>query len=358
MVSNRIILGAVAFGVSFGISFLSNRNANRALLTGLISLPATYAAAIVVDKRHKQHELLVLSSQRQRIQELEAQEINLNQILSNGSFKKQELENSISYLQSQCNQLRNQFETRRSYQDDLHHELQSLKEQKENLAEQLNKLHANISELEQHKLIISNEKEALEKDSDVLQSELTKLHSDFTKKIFSKEAIEQEILNLHQQQSALLSKIDGLKNQVSVLEQCIEKNKVFQQQVAQQQAEKVALSSEIQSYQEQKQQIELKTDILKNQVEQLEQQKNDIQRNINYLRAEKEQQQAELLSLQAERNQLQSQILEFHQQIEALIAEPLSDDIPQENTEFPFSELIDSLDIETEIDPSEKLNTE
>jgi len=51
MLKTRLLLGSIAFGVSFGISFLTNRDANKALITGLTTLPATVIAAIVVDRR-------------------------------------------------------------------------------------------------------------------------------------------------------------------------------------------------------------------------------------------------------------------------------------------------------------------
>ncbi len=333
MVNNRIVLGAVAFGVSFGISFLANRNANRALLTGLITLPATYAAAIVVDRRQKHRELLVLASQRQKIHELEAQEVNMNRILSNANLKKQELENSINYLQTECHQLRSQFEVRHQYKDDLEKELEILK--------------TSLRELEQEKAALFAEKKVLEED--------------FTTKTRSKEALEQEISNLHQQKSTLLSQLESLNSQYNQIVEKIQKEQIkFTHQ-------KSELEADLQSFKEQKRQIELKTYIIQNQVEKLERHKNDLQEKLKSLKTEKEevraslealqlqkeQQQTELLALQEERNQLQSQILEFHQQIEALIAEPVSDN-HQEDTEFPFLELIDSLetpDIEVDLSP-------
>lgn len=390
MVSNRIILGAVAFGVSFGISFLSNRNANRALLTGLITLPATYAAAIVVDKRHRNRELLILLSQRQQIHELEAQEINLNRILSNTSLKKQELENSINYLQTESNQLRSQFAAAHKYKDDLQRELTSLKDHSE---KNLESLHTEIYNLEHQKLTLAKsisaitvEKKALEDNTDALRSELAQLHEYLTEKSQQKEALNQEISNLNNQQSVLLSKLDELNNQVCTLatnytnknqevaakisELQLEFTKL-NKQVTQQQSEKEAIEEDLQIFKEQRRQIELKIYILQNQTEKLEHHKNDIQHNLTSLKVEKEeiqanldslklkkeQQQAELLALQEERNQLQNHILEFHNQIEALISEPSIDDTQQEDTDlFPFAELIDSLETsEVEVNTPDQL---
>jgi predicted nucleic acid-binding Zn-ribbon protein len=51
MVRNRFLLGSFAFGISFGISLLTTRDINRALVTGLTTLPATVIAALMVDHR-------------------------------------------------------------------------------------------------------------------------------------------------------------------------------------------------------------------------------------------------------------------------------------------------------------------
>lgn len=50
-VINQLLLGSVAFGISCGLGLVVNRDLNKALLTGAISLPAVYVSALVVDKR-------------------------------------------------------------------------------------------------------------------------------------------------------------------------------------------------------------------------------------------------------------------------------------------------------------------
>lgn len=52
MVNNRILLGSIAFGVSFGISLIATRDLGRASLTGITTLPAVYIAAGVVNRRY------------------------------------------------------------------------------------------------------------------------------------------------------------------------------------------------------------------------------------------------------------------------------------------------------------------
>ena len=71
MVSNRFILGIIAFSVSFGLSLVPNWDFNHSLITGIITVLATYTAALIVDKRRRNHELLVLGSLRKKIKDME-----------------------------------------------------------------------------------------------------------------------------------------------------------------------------------------------------------------------------------------------------------------------------------------------
>ncbi|QZZ22194.1 hypothetical protein J5X98_07330 [Leptothermofonsia sichuanensis E412] len=51
MLRNRFLLGFVAFSISFSISWASDRNVNKALATGLTTLPAAIIASMLVDRR-------------------------------------------------------------------------------------------------------------------------------------------------------------------------------------------------------------------------------------------------------------------------------------------------------------------
>ncbi|MGA7933695.1 MAG: tellurite resistance TerB C-terminal domain-containing protein, partial [Kovacikia sp.] len=51
MLKSRLLLGSIAFGVSFGINFLTSRDASKALVAGLTTVPAAVIAAAVVDRR-------------------------------------------------------------------------------------------------------------------------------------------------------------------------------------------------------------------------------------------------------------------------------------------------------------------
>jgi phage shock protein A len=55
MLRSRLLLGSIAFGVSFGINFLTSRDANKAFIAGLTTVPAAVIAALVVDRRNYSH---------------------------------------------------------------------------------------------------------------------------------------------------------------------------------------------------------------------------------------------------------------------------------------------------------------
>lgn len=77
MVSNRFIIGIVAFGVSFGLTLVFTWwNFYSAIFTGIITILATYTATFIVDKKaekkRRNYELQVVDSYYKRIQELES----------------------------------------------------------------------------------------------------------------------------------------------------------------------------------------------------------------------------------------------------------------------------------------------
>jgi len=51
MVVNKIILGSVAFGVSFSLGLLASQDLGKALLSGIVTVPAAYAGAAITDNR-------------------------------------------------------------------------------------------------------------------------------------------------------------------------------------------------------------------------------------------------------------------------------------------------------------------
>lgn len=70
MVNDRLLLGIVAFGVSVGLSLLARADFSQALITGLISLPATYLAVLLVNWRITSRFRVRLAALQQQIRSL------------------------------------------------------------------------------------------------------------------------------------------------------------------------------------------------------------------------------------------------------------------------------------------------
>jgi archaellum component FlaC len=84
MVRNRFLLGSFAFGISFSISLLTTRDVNRALVTGLTTLPATVIAALMVDHRFQaqtSRRIAFLKNQIRTLQKQRAEAVEALQTL-------------------------------------------------------------------------------------------------------------------------------------------------------------------------------------------------------------------------------------------------------------------------------------
>lgn len=72
MVSHRILLGSIAFGISFTLSLVTSRNFNQALGTGAIAVPSVWLATNIVhrhQRRHGESRLMLLAEQIRSLQQ-------------------------------------------------------------------------------------------------------------------------------------------------------------------------------------------------------------------------------------------------------------------------------------------------
>ncbi|HBY77407.1 MAG TPA: hypothetical protein DEG47_10495, partial [Cyanobacteria bacterium UBA11148] len=117
---NRILLGAIAFGVSFGIGLFTNPN--QALLNGAITVLASYTGVLVADKQRIKQEKLLKGSLRNQIQEFQEEETRLYELVSEAIATKQELEASINALQSERSQILYRVSELHTQRNELYHE--------------------------------------------------------------------------------------------------------------------------------------------------------------------------------------------------------------------------------------------
>jgi TerB-C domain len=321
MVSNRfIILGIVAFGVCFGLSLVFTWNFSQAFLIGIINVIALYVAAVLIDKRRRNYEMLVLDSLHKRIKELEGLKYRIAAEIN-------QLEAHRGLLYSESNQLQNQVSERRNQRDILNRELSIFIGQKKQIEAEINCLQTEIQNLNQSKLELNNsfstlnaEKRRLELNYNVSRAEITKLQTQIG-----------EIQQEKQEQESNLTLLERLKPQLE--------EKLHEMRVQVQELE----------VQETKQNESLLAK--KNEKENIEVSLKSLEKQIAQQQTEFQQLQEQVSLLQEERDLLQSQVWEILQQMETLNPEQEHETAYHEdgNVElFPFNDLLEPLEpIET-----------
>ncbi len=314
-VSNRFILGVVAFGVSFGLSLVLHWDFNKAFFTGVITVPATYLAALFVDKRRRGYEMLILDSLHKRIKDLEG-------LKSNMVAEINQLETHHALLYKESNQLQNQIVERRNQRDNLNRELGKFFIEKKQIEAQLNSLREELSNLEKTKVEINNsfsvvnaEKRRLELSCNVTKAEITQLQSQIYELLQQKQDLESNLTLLERLRPQLEEKLYELRVELQKLES---EGKKQNQSLVDKRTEK--------------QDLEVNLNSLKLQISEQQTQAQHLQEQVRLL--------------QDERDYLQSQVWELLQQIETLSQETSAhSSVHEEDVDlFPFSDLIESID--------------
>lgn len=330
MISNRFILGIVAFSVSFGLSLVPNWDFNKAFLTGLITAVTIYAAALFVDKRRRNYEIFILGSIRKRIKEMEGLKARVVREIN-------QIEEHHNLLYAESQQLQNQVTESRNQRDSLHRELRTFAGQKKQLETEINTLQTEINNLQKNQTELNNafsvltaEKRRLESNCNVSRSEITHLQSQISELQQEKQEIESNLTLLGRLKPQLEEKLYELRIAIQELEvETTQKNQLL-----------VAVKAERENIQA----------IL-----------NSSQTQLAEHKAELQQLQEQVSLLQEERDSLQNQVWELLQQIETFNPEHLSDNYKEDDHElFPFSEIMETTAIRStsEAETSENLPEE
>lgn len=314
IVSNRFILGIVAFSVSFGLSLVPTWNFSQAFFTGVITVVATYTAALFVDKRRRNFELLLLSSFRKRIKETEGLKSRLAREI-------EQLETHRSLLYTETKQLQNQILDCRNQRDSLHRDLGVFASQRKQIESEINNLKNTIYILEQNQVELNN-------TLSTLATEKRRLEVHFHSQIAEITQLQTQIIDLQQQKEEIENSITLLSRIKPQLEERLYELRITIQ--------------DLEIEKEKQNQILIETS----------NEKEAIAANINYLQTQKterhtelEQLQNEILLLQQERDILQNQVWEILQQVETFNQEniPVNPE-EQEGEFFPFSDILENLD--------------
>ena len=309
-IGNRFMIGIVAFGVSFGLSLVLSWDFNKAFLTGFITVPATYLAALFVDKRRKYHEMLVLDSLQRRIKELEGMKFHIVSEIN-------QLEDHRAGLYAESNQLQNQVAERRNQRESLNRELSAFVGEKKQLEAEISYRQAEIHNLQKNQVELNNsfsalvaEKRRLELNCNISRAEIIQLQTRISELLKQRQELESNLTLLNRLKPQLEEKLYELRGEIQDLE--VQENK----------QNKLILD---------------KTSERKN----IEASLNSLQTILTEQQTELKQLQEQVVLLQDERDQLQSQIWELLQQVETLNFSPIPDNTQENDNLFPFSDLID-----------------
>lgn len=319
IVSNRLILGVSAFSVSFGLSLVPNWDFTKAFITGIITVLATYSAALFVDKRRRNYELLVLSSLHRKIRELEGLKYRIVREIEQVQQHK-----ILLYTESQ--QLQNQILESRNQRDSLHRDIGNYAGQKKQLESEILSFKKELHDIEITTTEIKNlcseltaEKRRLELNSNVARSEITQLQAQIEAFKQEKEEIENNLILSNRLKPQLEEKLYELRIEIQELES----------------------------------KVNTQTNLLTNTIttrENLEKNLTDLQNQKQSEQAEISQLQNQISLLQDERDLLQNQVWELLQNIENFNQETSTDHPQEDEIElFPFDELLETIEDKPQI---------
>jgi hypothetical protein len=210
-ITNWLVLGSVAFGVSLCLSLIASQDFGKAFFTSVITIPATYAGAVVIHKRRLNREKRFRNSLINQIQELEAYQEDMNQYLVDALSEEQGLEASINNLKSELNYLRVQVSEFYNQRKLISRELVSFQEQKQQklnelsiIQEQISTLENQINQLNQVLSTKNAEVRKAETDLNLIKLEMRQLPDKIVELEKEKQALEQDLLNIQIQKSILL----------------------------------------------------------------------------------------------------------------------------------------------------------
>lgn len=304
--ANRILLGSVAFGVSFGLGLLANRNLNQALLAGIITVPATYIGVAIADKRRAYQERLLKNSLHIQIQELEAEEVQLYQSLSAATATRHEVEASINALQSERSYLLNRVSELHSQRNELYQELTVVQKQKQQQEAEFYTLQNQIQQFERQQTELSqsmankiSQIQQAELRFNRLQVELDQLQNQITQKQNQQDQVNKTLIALEHRKQELGGETYDLETNIKVLEQ---RQEQLNQTLLPLQVRKQQVQTTLTSEQERLKQ-------LKNQISTQQKQQEQLTQDLASLEHQKQQLEAEYHHLQSQIKALENQAL-------------------------------------------------
>lgn len=225
MANNSLLLSTVAFGMSLGLGLLVIRDFQKAFVTGLITIPATFCAVGVVNRKQRLQQEQTWTELQMEIHQMERWEAQLHHSLSAIAAEERRAEVNLNALRSQLHQLYFQVAEQQKYRYQLGQDLMILSEQRHQVETESLHWQTQVHSLEQQKeeldlslRSMKAEKYKVEISLKSLQTELKDLQDQVAEHLSQKEEIKQDLTLLQRLKPQLELVSLNLQTQIQELE--------------------------------------------------------------------------------------------------------------------------------------------
>lgn len=272
MTKNLLLLGSVAFSVSFTLSLLINRDIKPALISGLITVPATFLGVFIVNGKQRIQKKQTLTALQNQLYQLQRQETQLNQSLRAIATEEQTKSN-INFLKIELNQLYAQIAEQRSYKQQLNQDLITLDEHRNKLEIDSHNLQTQIQSCEQRKRelyefmqFMNAEKQESEASFHSIQVKLNQLQVEVTERQNQNEELKHSLLVINESKLQLEDTLYNLQIQIQEAE-----------------LQKIALSASVSAITQEREATKINLEVMQDLLRQLQPQIVEQQNNENKL---------------------------------------------------------------------------
>ncbi|WP_421659370.1 tellurite resistance TerB C-terminal domain-containing protein [Leptothermofonsia sp. ETS-13] len=237
MLRNRLLLGFVAFGISFGISWAADRNLNRALVSGLTTLPAAVIASTLVDRQHQRKMTARIANLKGYIRTLRKQQAETYKAYVNLMAERERLALEFKPVQAQAIPLQLPPAPALAAKKPISWDLSSPVEREPTIEVKPYELPTEIqtpskaaisakqpvpveTELNQVLVEAAAAKRKIEANLKSLQAELSQLQTQVNQQRQARDKLSQELADLQQQKQQLAAEAVTLQKNVNDLKRC------------------------------------------------------------------------------------------------------------------------------------------
>ena len=208
-----LILGTVSFGVSLGLGLVINRNLKQAVLTGILSVPASFVGVSVAEH---------LLKQKFNEKGLTRQEAELSNSISLFSDRVKDLKQQEKDIKGIILTLNEDKQRSQSKLDNLQNQIAQLEDRKSNLKLNIATLKDNLKQFREQEIILAKTVEELFNSQKQIVITLESDRNTLNRLQQQKSDLESTIIGLsadEEQQHKLLAEVNNLQTEIDVIRQ-------------------------------------------------------------------------------------------------------------------------------------------